>query len=72
MISGLVLKKRKDTGSGILNWLRWLSMSGKVGYSEKATKMVTYCDGSQSAKLGKAIKSATNIREHPINGNAEV
>ena len=47
-------------------------MSGKVGYSEKATKMVTYCDGSQSAKLGKAIKSATNIREHPINGNAEV
>ena len=43
-----------------------------VGYSEKATKMVTYCDGSQSAKLGKAIKSATNIREHPINGNAEV
>jgi hypothetical protein len=46
-------------------------MSGKVGYSEKA-KMVTYWDGSQSAKLGKAIKSATNIREHPINGNAEV
>ena len=46
------------------------NLPGKVGYSDRA--MVTYCDGSQSAKLGKAIKSATNIREHPINGNAEV
>ena len=27
---------------------------------------------SQRAKLGKAIKSATSTREHPINGNADV
>jgi len=44
MISGLVLKWRKDIGLDMAKWLNPLSMSGKVVYSGSAKKRIEIVD----------------------------